>query len=249
MPFCAKNISEGGMKCFNCGDDNKESAVYCNTCGSKIGSLSPEEQKSPEYIKYQSRLQSEQESSEYLKYQNWLRAESEGAENSNTPKVLIPSGIGRRFLALLIDLFLILAVFIFFAVLVFLACYELFNIDGDNLVNSPFMQISQISGALLFYVYSILYFGILESSSMQATFGKFLLGIKVVNKEGKRMSLANSFARASLRIFASHVCCLGYIIALLNPEKLALHDIVASTRVVDAYGFGFSQLSHTREKF
>ncbi len=84
---------------------------------------------------------------------------------------------------------------------------------------------------ILFFIISILYFGILTSTKMQGTVGKLFLGIKVVGQDGNRIS----FARAIGRYFASMVSSfmyLGYILAAFNEKKQTLHDYVANTFVV-----------------
>ena len=83
----------------------------------------------------------------------------------------------------------------------------------------------------LFFIISILYFGILTSTKMQGTVGKLLLGIKVVGQDGNRIS----FGRAIGRYFASMVSYfmyLGYILAAFNEKKQTLHDYMANTFVV-----------------
>lgn len=83
----------------------------------------------------------------------------------------------------------------------------------------------------IFFILSILYFGILTSTKMQGTVGKLLLGIKVVGQDGNRIS----FGRAIGRYFASMVSYfmyLGYILAAFNEKKQTLHDYMANTFVV-----------------
>lgn len=77
-----------------------------------------------------------------------------------------------------------------------------------------------------------LYFALQESSSRQATFGKRLLGLRVVTQNGASVS----FVRASVRYFAKYlsgsICFLGFIMAAFTPKHQALHDLLAETFVV-----------------
>ena len=79
-----------------------------------------------------------------------------------------------------------------------------------------------------------LYFAAMESSPRQATLGKLALGIRVVGRDGARIS----FARASARFFAAALSWLslnlGHALAAWTRERRALHDFVAATWVVDA---------------
>lgn len=84
---------------------------------------------------------------------------------------------------------------------------------------------------LLFFIMSILYFGLLTSSKIQGTIGKRLLGIKVVDGKGNRIS----FSRAIGRYFAMMVSCfmfIGFIMAAFTEKKQALHDYIANTFVI-----------------
>ncbi|MBN9091102.1 MAG: RDD family protein [Reyranella sp.] len=77
-----------------------------------------------------------------------------------------------------------------------------------------------------------LYFGLLESSDYGATLGKWILGLRVVDDQGGRIS----FLRASGRFFAKFISALiltiGFIMVALTDRKRALHDILAGTLVV-----------------
>ena len=78
---------------------------------------------------------------------------------------------------------------------------------------------------------SWIYEAAMESSSKQATVGKMVLGLKVTDLEGRRIS----FARATGRHFAKYVSGLilfiGYIMAGFTERKQALHDMIAGTLV------------------
>lgn len=75
-----------------------------------------------------------------------------------------------------------------------------------------------------------------EASRWQATPGKRLAGLQVVATDGGRPGLA----RVVLRFFAGApswlVLHLGHALAAWTPERRALHDIIAGTRVVLAPG-------------
>lgn len=77
-----------------------------------------------------------------------------------------------------------------------------------------------------------LYEALLLSSPWQATVGKKLLGLKVTDESGNRIS----FARATGRHFAKYISfltlCIGFIMAAFTERKRALHDIIAGTLVM-----------------
>ena len=65
-----------------------------------------------------------------------------------------------------------------------------------------------------------------------ATPGKMALGLKVVTPEGLPISYGRAFGRSAAEIISRIICFIGYIIAGFDPQKRALHDYIASTRVI-----------------
>ena len=79
-----------------------------------------------------------------------------------------------------------------------------------------------------------MYFSLMESSDYQATLGKKVLGLKVVDYKGQKIS----FLRATGRYFAKSISArpffLGFFIAGLSERKQALHDTIAGCLVIGA---------------
>jgi uncharacterized RDD family membrane protein YckC len=77
-----------------------------------------------------------------------------------------------------------------------------------------------------------IYHGWLESSVWQATIGKKVLGLKVTDLAGNRVT----FARASVRFFgmlvSSFTLGVGFLMAGFTERKQALHDILAGCLVI-----------------
>ncbi len=86
---------------------------------------------------------------------------------------------------------------------------------------------------LLPVLVSWLYYALLESSKAQATVGKTALGIKVTDMYGNKIS----FLTASLRYLASFLSFVffgvGYLVTAFTEKKQSLHDIIASTVVIN----------------
>ena len=64
--------------------------------------------------------------------------------------------------------------------------------------------------------------------------GKFFCGIRVVNDEFKGLSLRVSLLRTIMRYIGFYFMFIGLIIAVLNSQNKALHDIIADTIVIKA---------------
>lgn len=124
-------------------------------------------------------------------------------------------GFWARFLAYLVDSV------IFFTLLFVLAAVGAFL--------GP-LGILLIGAACL--VGPILYWGVMQASARQATFGKSLLGMKVTDADGQRMSLVRSLARELAKYVSAIPLMLGFILAAFTGRKQALHDMIASTVVM-----------------
>lgn len=76
------------------------------------------------------------------------------------------------------------------------------------------------------------YFAGMESSLLQATWGKYLMGIAVIDLTGKRIS----FGRATVRCFSKYisgiVLGIGFLMVGFTKRKQALHDLIAGSLVV-----------------
>lgn len=79
-----------------------------------------------------------------------------------------------------------------------------------------------------------LYFALLESGAKQATFGKRIMGIKVIGKNGGRIGFGRATGRTFAKILSYITLYIGYIMAGLTNRKRALHDYIAETYVVRA---------------
>lgn len=67
------------------------------------------------------------------------------------------------------------------------------------------------------------------------TFGKLLLHLKVENANGTKLNLAKATIRYLYSVLTQFTLVfygIGYLIAAIDPKKRALHDFLASTRVV-----------------
>ncbi len=138
------------------------------------------------------------------------------------------AGFWLRFIAAIIDGFCVLGITL---VVTLAIAIPLGLITGS-------IGVAALSGYLTVILGSIvvrwLYFAKMESSPKQATVGKQALGIKVTNREGKRIT----FARATGRHFAKYISqmlyYIGFIMIAFTKKKQGLHDFIASTLVIKA---------------
>jgi uncharacterized RDD family membrane protein YckC len=85
---------------------------------------------------------------------------------------------------------------------------------------------------LLATMASWLYWALLESSPWQATLGKKMLGLKVTDLEGRRISFARATGRYFGKIISGLPLFVGFAMAGFTERKQALHDIIATCLVL-----------------
>ena len=92
--------------------------------------------------------------------------------------------------------------------------------------------LASLGGNAIGIVLNWLYYAIMESSSRQATIGKFALGLVVTDENGYPIG----FGRATGRYFAKYISTIillfGFFMVGWTQRKQGLHDIIASTLVL-----------------
>jgi uncharacterized RDD family membrane protein YckC len=158
---------------------------------------------------------------------------------------IVDAGFLRRFAAFIVDSFVLgIAMYaIIFLMLIVLG----FGIGGIATMFESSASGGAPEGPLLwvfvigFYVLPILMQGayhiVFTGSAWQATPGKRVLGIKVVDQDGRRITLARSTGRWFAAALSYLTFYIGFLMAAFTDRKLALHDMVASTRVVDQWAY------------
>jgi uncharacterized RDD family membrane protein YckC len=76
------------------------------------------------------------------------------------------------------------------------------------------------------------YWAVSESSGRQATLGKRIVGIIVIDQNGSRISFARASARYVARVIAAIPLYLGLIVVAFDGKKRGLHDRMAGTLVI-----------------
>lgn len=146
------------------------------------------------------------------------------------------AGFWRRFVAYMIDGFIIGIVFIILMIVAGVA-YFAGAMSGDSqawmaqLTNAE--RIAALTGWV--WLFSILmnigYFTYFHGSTGR-TPGKMLLGLQVVSVDGTPISFGSAFLRSVGYLVSSLVFCLGYIWIAFDKKKQGWHDKIAGTVVI-----------------
>lgn len=127
----------------------------------------------------------------------------------------------QRLMASAIDYFLLLIIY----VVVVLFTYVFVDQKMFRIGTAVFFL-------MLVPVAKMIYATVAEASVKQATIGKRLMDIKVVDMLGNRLSIGASFARNIAKIISTLPLFIGYFYSFLNKKQQCLHDVIADTLVI-----------------
>lgn len=148
------------------------------------------------------------------------------------------AGFWKRFAAYLLDgiIIAIPMLLLFVPLLVYLGSMaaDLETADKSAKIAAEIRarQLGSIA-QLISFILPMLYFSWMESSKLQASLGKMLLGIKVVNAQGGRQTFLQALGRNAGKIISGLTFNIGYFMAGATRRKQALHDKLANAYVVD----------------
>jgi uncharacterized RDD family membrane protein YckC len=154
---------------------------------------------------------------------------SYGVNTASLPSISY-AGFWKRFLALIIDS--ILLAIIGAIVGGILGGIMGFMLGAAGVDLDTIRLFGELLGYIIGFLLNWLYFTILEASSNQGTLGKMALGIIVTDQNRNRISFGNANGRFFAKIL-SGIFFIGYIMAGFTEKKQALHDMLASTLVLN----------------
>lgn len=136
------------------------------------------------------------------------------------------AGFWRRVGAYLIDSLVLILVYL--AILVPLFVTGTLDVKSVDQHELPIDLVSLVFGWL--------YFALQESSAHQATLGKRFFGMQVTDVAGNRLTFGRATGRYFAKILSTIVLLIGFLMVAFTQRKQGLHDMVASTLVVDRAG-------------
>ena len=145
-------------------------------------------------------------------------------------------GFWIRVVASLLDAIILAIAFIFLAVFILFFFGSLF---GE--VAGFAMLLLFVLGAIILV---LLYKPLMEASDYQSTFGKYFLNMKIVDKEGRKITFTKSFIRTIVYLlhtaipFLNTVSWLAFLMIGFTEYKQGLHDFLAETYVVTKHWEG-----------
>ena len=135
------------------------------------------------------------------------------------------AGIGKRFAAVFLDN-LILAIPMYFVMFTFI-----FSAAATNKQPNPLFNLIGIPLSFAFVIYEAL----MMSYKNGRTLGKMALKVRVVRVDGTPISTGQAWGRAAMKMVLGCLFIVDYLPAFFTNDRTTLHDMAASTRVIDEY--------------
>ena len=138
-----------------------------------------------------------------------------------------------RLLAFVIDVVVTLIAIIAAAVVFLIFFDSLFGIEAGFFAALIMFILAGLAAQFL-------YKPLMEASEYQGTIGKIALSMKVVDKHGRRITMAQSFIKTIVYII-EHAIPFGsfaFLIIAFTDENQGLHDMASETYVVSKYWQG-----------
>lgn len=205
------------MKCTKCNSEVPSSYMKCPNCGQGFYGASSSSS-------FNMGKQTQQPSPYGAQVSNANVSSSQNAQHhqSHSNNLNLPfATFASRFFALIIDTCIIIVPAMILGALI--GVWGMIWDDSD-LVTSLKIQIVGI-------FFGILYEALFISGAWQATPGKRLMGLKVIDTSGNPVTFWRAVGRSASKLLSS-IFFIGYIMAAFTKDKQALHDLMAGTFVV-----------------
>ena len=143
------------------------------------------------------------------------------------------AGYGNRIVAQIIDALIVGFAVSIIAIPIFgISIFSGVNMDDPGDISAMFAGLAILPLVLFAFVAPVVYEVLMISSAKQATFGKMLMKIKVVDETGLRLTLGAAIGRTLIKYVSSQLCILLWLWPLFNDKEQALHDIIVKDYVI-----------------
>jgi uncharacterized RDD family membrane protein YckC len=154
------------------------------------------------------------------------------AASASQTVYLPPGGFWRRALAYMLDGVISTVILIPFALILGVFLGILLTVFANHPLYPVFDLIFDVIVKIFSWFAMATYHGYFLSQ-FGATPGKMALGLQVMRQEGNRLTFMHGVGRYFAEYLSMLLCGIGYFMVLFNERKLALHDYICKTQVIE----------------
>ncbi len=136
----------------------------------------------------------------------------------------IYAGLGWRLLALLIDGVVLLILILLLSLVILMG-----GADPEAMSQSAVAAYYGGSAVIVW-----LYYATSEGGPRRASWGKWILGLRVVRIDGERLGFARASLRVACKVLTAVTLGLGFLTVLFTARRQALHDLISGCVVARA---------------
>lgn len=144
-------------------------------------------------------------------------------EAADQPKPIY-AGLGWRLLAMLIDGIALLILILLLSLLILMG-----GADPEAMSQSAIVAYYGGSAVIIW-----LYYATSEGGPRRASWGKWILGLRVVRIDGERLGFARASVRVVCKVLTVLTLGLGFLTVLFTARRQALHDVITGCVVTRA---------------
>jgi uncharacterized RDD family membrane protein YckC len=96
-----------------------------------------------------------------------------------------------------------------------------------------FLHVLAVAGNPLTFLVMWPYFALMESSRHQATLGKLICHIRVIDVQGRKISFGRATGRYFARVLSAMIGMIGVLMILFTKMNQSLHDMITKTVVIE----------------
>lgn len=133
----------------------------------------------------------------------------------------------KRCVAYLIDIIPIIC-------LIAIIFYAIYGDDLIQRIDQANFALSRVAVRYTVFMLWMIYSLIMDSTEIQGTYGKQVMGLKVVNVRGEKIDFRQSAFRNLSKTLSYIPLGLGFFWIAIHPANQAWHDSIAQTYVIEA---------------
>jgi uncharacterized RDD family membrane protein YckC len=204
---------DGTFFCNKCGAQNVAGAQFCSRCGAPTNPAAGVPNPAPSFTP------------------------SYAVPAATYPSAVPAAAVGYGGFWIRLVAFIIDAIVVRVVVAPIAMVFGALGFAGGMMHGAPHLGMALLGGGvtLILVIFgSWLYEAFMESSSYQATLGKMILGMKVTDLNGNRISFERATGRHFAKWLSGMILGIGYIMVGFTERKQGLHDLLAGTLVLRA---------------